>query len=95
MPAFAHRRSRRDWPDGRLDTLAIMALLPITEPCDLERNDPPLLALSQSAIARAGTLDRSARAGHPNGFVSRRKTWKRPSMFFTKASLCSRGPETA
>ncbi len=57
--------SRSDWPDGGLGSLADMAPLPFTEPCDLERNNPPLLALSQSAIARAVTLDTPGTCGPP------------------------------
>jgi len=48
-----------------LDALEDMARLPFTEACDLERNDPPLLALSLSAIARAVTLDTSGTGGPP------------------------------
>jgi phenylacetate-CoA ligase len=56
-------RSHRDWPDIEIGGLKDMARLPFTEPADLVRNDPPLLALSQSAIARAVTLDTSGTSG--------------------------------
>ncbi len=58
-------RSRRDWPDSEIGWLKDMALLPFTEQADLIRNDPPFLALSQSAIARAVTLDTSGTSGPP------------------------------
>ena len=58
-------RSRRDWPDTEIGGLKDMARLPFTEQADLIRNDPPLLALSQSAIARAVTLDTSGTSGPP------------------------------
>jgi phenylacetate-coenzyme A ligase PaaK-like adenylate-forming protein len=49
-------RSRRDWPAIELRSLEDLARLPFTEQADLARNDPPLLVLSQSAVARAVTL---------------------------------------
>jgi len=58
-------RSRRDWPDIEIGGLKDMARLPFTEQAHLIRNDPPLLALSQSAIARAVTLDTSGTSGPP------------------------------
>ena len=58
-------RARRDWPDIEIGGLQDMARLPFTEQADLIRNDPPLLALSQSAIARAVTLDTSGTSGQP------------------------------
>jgi phenylacetate-CoA ligase len=58
-------RSLPDWPDIEIGTLKDMARLPFTKQADLVRNDPPLLALSQSAIARAVTLDTSGTCGPP------------------------------
>ncbi|MGO9483330.1 MAG: DVU_1553 family AMP-dependent CoA ligase [Rhodomicrobium sp.] len=58
-------RSRRDWPDVGIGGFEDLARLPFTEQADLVRNDPPLLALSQSAIARAVTLDTSGTSGPP------------------------------
>jgi len=58
-------RARRDWPDGRLTTIGDFARLPFTTAADLFANDPPLLALSQSAIARVVTLDTSGTSGPP------------------------------
>ena len=42
-----------------------MARFPFTEQADLARNDPPLLVLSQSAVARAVTLETSGTSGPP------------------------------
>ena len=56
-------RTRRDWPDIEIGTLKDMARLPFTKQAHLLRNDPPLLALSQSDIARAVTLDTSGTGG--------------------------------
>lgn len=58
-------RARRDWPDGRLTAIGDFARLPFTTAADLFANDPPLLALSQSAIARVVTLDTSGTSGPP------------------------------
>jgi phenylacetate-CoA ligase len=56
-------RARRHWPEIR--TLEDLALLPFTTAADLIHNDPPLLALSQSEIARAVTLYTSGTGGQP------------------------------
>ncbi len=58
-------RSRADWPEIEISSFEDIARFPFTEPADLIRNDPPLLALSQSAIARAVTLDTSGTSGAP------------------------------
>jgi phenylacetate-coenzyme A ligase PaaK-like adenylate-forming protein len=58
-------RARRDWPDGPLTTIGDLARFPFTSAADLLANDPPLLALSQSAIARVVTLDTSGTSGPP------------------------------
>ncbi len=58
-------RSHRNWPAIELSTLQDMARLPFTEQADLARNDPPLLVLSQSAVARAVTLETSGTSGPP------------------------------
>jgi phenylacetate-coenzyme A ligase PaaK-like adenylate-forming protein len=56
-------RSRPGWPSGALGSLDDIVHLPFTNPADLMRANPPLLALSQSEIARAVTLDTSGTSG--------------------------------
>jgi phenylacetate-CoA ligase len=56
-------RTRRHWTEIR--TLEDLARLPFTTQADLIRHDPPLLALSQSEIARAVTLYTSGTGGQP------------------------------
>jgi len=58
-------RAQRDWTDGPLATIDDLARLPFTTAADLLANDPPLLALSQSAIARVVTLETSGTSGSP------------------------------
>ncbi|EJW10669.1 Phenylacetate-coenzyme A ligase [Rhodovulum sp. PH10] len=58
-------RTRPGWPDGPIDTFDDLARLPFTRPADLVRNDPPLVALSQSAVARVVTLQTSGTSGPP------------------------------
>ena len=58
-------RARRDWPDRPLARIDDLARLPFTTAADLLANDPPLLALSQSAIARVVTLETSGTSGSP------------------------------
>ena len=58
-------RSRPGWPASEPGALEDMARLPFTQQADLVRNDPPLLVLSQSAIARAVTLETSGTSGQP------------------------------
>jgi phenylacetate-coenzyme A ligase PaaK-like adenylate-forming protein len=58
-------RARRDGPDGPLARIEDVARLPFTAAADLLANDPPLLALSQSAIARVVTLETSGTSGPP------------------------------
>ena len=58
-------RARRDWTDGPLVRIEDLARLPFTTAADLLANDPPLLALSQSAIARVVTLETSGTSGPP------------------------------
>ena len=58
-------RARRDWQDGPLASLEDLARLPFTTAADLLANDPPLLALSQSAVARVVTLETSGTSGPP------------------------------
>ncbi|MGA2491835.1 MAG: DVU_1553 family AMP-dependent CoA ligase [Roseiarcus sp.] len=58
-------RARRDWTDGPLAGIGDVGRLPFTTAADLFANDPPLLALSQSAIARVVTLDTSGTSGPP------------------------------
>ena len=89
-------RARRDWPDGPLGGVEDLARLPFTTAADLSANDPPLLALSQSAVARVVTLEtsgtqRSAEAApfHP------RRSRSRPSSSSATAWRCSRGRATA
>lgn len=56
-------RTRHDWPTGVLRSRADLARLPFTTPADLARADPPLAAVSQSAIARFVTLPTSGTSG--------------------------------
>ena len=58
-------RARRDLPDGPLARIEDVARLPFTTAADLLANDPPLLALSQSAVARVVTLETSGTSGPP------------------------------
>lgn len=58
-------RARRNWPDRPLVEIDDLARLPFTTAADLLANDPPLLALSQSAIARVVTLETSGTSGPP------------------------------
>jgi len=58
-------RAQRDWTDGPLARIDDLARLPFTTAADLLANDPPLLALSQSAIARVVTLETSGTSGSP------------------------------
>ncbi len=58
-------RARRDWPDVPLAKIDDLARLPFTTAADVLANDPPLLALSQSAIARVVTLETSGTSGPP------------------------------
>jgi phenylacetate-coenzyme A ligase PaaK-like adenylate-forming protein len=58
-------RARRDWTDGPLARIEDLARLPFTTAADLRANDPPLLALSQGAIARVVTLETSGTSGSP------------------------------
>jgi len=58
-------RTRRDWPEGALARLDDLARLPFTTAADLRADDPPLLALSQSAVARVVTLETSGTSGAP------------------------------
>ncbi len=58
-------RARRDWTDGSLARIEDVARLPFTTAADLNANDPPLLALSQSAVARVVTLETSGTSGRP------------------------------
>jgi phenylacetate-CoA ligase len=58
-------RARRDWPHSPLARIDDLARLPFTTAADLLANDPPLLALSQSAIARVVTLETSGTSGSP------------------------------
>ena len=57
--------ARRDWTDGPLAKIEDLARLPFTTAADLLANDPPLLALSQGAIARVVTLETSGTSGSP------------------------------
>jgi phenylacetate-coenzyme A ligase PaaK-like adenylate-forming protein len=56
-------RARRDWPHGPLARLEDVARLPFTTAADLIADDPPLLALSQGAVARVVTLETSGTCG--------------------------------
>jgi phenylacetate-CoA ligase len=58
-------RARQDWPHSPLARIDDLACLPFTTAADLLANDPPLLALSQSAIARVVTLETSGTSGSP------------------------------
>lgn len=58
-------RSQSGWPDIEIHSLKDFARLPFTRPADLLRNDPPFLALSQSAVARVVTLATSGTSGAP------------------------------
>ena len=58
-------RSRRDWPEGALERLDDLERLPFTAAVDLLAGEPPLLALSQAAIARVVTLETSGTSGPP------------------------------
>jgi phenylacetate-coenzyme A ligase PaaK-like adenylate-forming protein len=58
-------RARRDGPEGPVARLEDVARLPFTTAADLSADDPPLLALSQSAIARVVTLETSGTSGPP------------------------------
>jgi phenylacetate-coenzyme A ligase PaaK-like adenylate-forming protein len=58
-------RSCRDWPGSEIASLEDLTRLPFTEQADLARADPPLLALSQNAIARTVTLETSGTDGPP------------------------------
>lgn len=58
-------RARQDWPSGVLVRLDDVARLPFTTAADLLAGDPPLLALSQSEIARVVTLETSGTSGAP------------------------------
>ncbi len=58
-------RARRDWTDGPLGGVEGLARLPFTTAADLVAADPPLLALSQSAVARVVTLETSGSSGPP------------------------------
>ena len=58
-------RARGDWLAGPLASIEDLARLPFTTAADLLANDPPLLALSQSAIARVVTLETSGTSGPP------------------------------
>jgi phenylacetate-coenzyme A ligase PaaK-like adenylate-forming protein len=58
-------RAQPDWPDGPLGGVEDLARLPFTTAADLLANDPPLLALSQSAVARVVTLRTSGSSGPP------------------------------
>jgi phenylacetate-coenzyme A ligase PaaK-like adenylate-forming protein len=57
--------AKRDWSVGTLATIEDLARLPFTTAADLIANDPPLLALSQSAVARVVTLETSGTSGPP------------------------------
>ena len=58
-------RARRDWIDGPLAGIEDVAHLPFTTAADLAADNPPLLALSQSAVARVVTLETSGTSGPP------------------------------
>ena len=58
-------RRRRDWSETPLAGLGDLAQLPFTTAADLAADDPPLLAQSQSAIARVVTLETSGTSGRP------------------------------
>ena len=58
-------RARREWTEGPLARIEELARLPFTTAADLFANDPPLLALSQGAIARVVTLETSGTSGPP------------------------------
>jgi len=58
-------RARRAWMDGPLAGIEDVARLPFTTAADLSADDPPLLALSQSAVARVVTLETSGTSGPP------------------------------
>ena len=58
-------RGRRDWPDTPLASLDEVARLPFTTAADLAADDPPLVAQSQSAVARVVTLETSGTSGRP------------------------------
>jgi len=58
-------RARRDFPDSPLARIEELARLPFTTAADLLADDPPLLALSQSAVARVVTLETSGTSGPP------------------------------
>ena len=58
-------RARGDGSDRPLARIEDVARLPFTTAADLLANDPPLLALSQSAIARVVTLETSGTSGPP------------------------------
>ncbi|MDC7785226.1 AMP-binding protein [Rhodoplanes sp. TEM] len=58
-------RTRPDWPDLSIASREDVARLPFTRPSDLLRNDPPLVALSQSEVARIVTLPSSGTSGVP------------------------------
>ena len=58
-------RARGDGGGGPLATIDDLARLPFTAAADLLANDPPLLALSQGAIARVVTLETSGTSGSP------------------------------
>lgn len=58
-------RRRADWPDRPIRDRADLATLPFTTAADLVRADPPLAAVSQSAIERFVTLPTSGTSGPP------------------------------
>ena len=61
-PFYRARRDESDRPLGRIDDIA---RLPFTTAADIAANDPPLLALSQGAVARVVTLETSGTCGAP------------------------------
>ena len=58
-------RARRDWPEVEFASPADIARLPFTTPADLQRSDPPFLALSQGDVSRVVTLPSSGTLGPP------------------------------
>jgi phenylacetate-CoA ligase len=60
-PFYRHRLAGFD-PAG-LSALAALRELPLTTADDLQRNDPPLLCVSQSEVSRIVTLETSATSG--------------------------------
>ena len=58
-------RARQDWPEIEIVAPEDVERLPFTAPADLLRGDPPLLAVSQGAVARVVTLATSGTSGPP------------------------------